>query len=86
MKHFTLYIATLLLFTGCESCGDSGVEPFNSEIKFLNDRSAYENESNSVFDFTIKLDTPNTEAVTVDYYTEDISALEGEDYLCRNRC
>ena len=41
MKNIALYIATLLLLTGCESCGDSGTEPFNSEIKFLNDRSAY---------------------------------------------
>ena len=84
MKNFALYITTLLLLTGCESCGDSGTEPFNSEIKFLNDRSAYENESNSDFDFTIKLDTPNTEVVTVDYYTEDISASEGEDYISSN--
>ena len=84
MRNISLYIATLLLFTGCDSCGDSGTEPFNSEIKFLNDRSAYENESNSVFEFTIKLDTPNTEVVTVDYYTEDISASEGEDYISSN--
>ena len=35
MKNIALYIATLLLLTGCESCGDSGNEPFNSEIKFL---------------------------------------------------
>jgi beta-glucanase (GH16 family) len=84
MRNITLYISTLLLFTGCDSCGDSGTEPFNSEIKFLNDRSAYENESNSIFDFTIKLDTPNTEVVTVDYYTDDISASEGEDYISSN--
>ena len=84
MRNITLYISTLLLFTGCDGCGDSGTEPFNSEIKFLNDRSAYENESNSIFEFTIKLDSPNTEVVTVDYYTEDISASEGEDYISSN--
>ena len=84
MKNFTLCVATLLLFSGCDSCGDPGPEPFNSEIKFLNDRSAYESESNSNFDFTIKLDAPNTEVVTVDYYTEDLSAFAEEDYIVSN--
>ena len=49
MRNITLYVATLLLLNSCERCGDSGIEPFNSEIKFLNDRSAYENESNSIY-------------------------------------
>ncbi|MBT6174894.1 MAG: family 16 glycosylhydrolase [Flavobacteriales bacterium] len=84
MKNIAFYIATILLISGCESCGDSGTEPFNSEIKFLNDRSAYENESNVDFEFTVKLDTPNIDVVTVDYYTEDISAIEGEDYISSN--
>ena len=84
MKNIAFYIATILLISGCESCGDSGTEPFNSEIKFLNDRSAYENESNVDFEFTVKLDTPNIDVVTVDYYTEDISAIEGGDYISSN--
>ncbi|MGB0172072.1 MAG: Calx-beta domain-containing protein, partial [Flavobacteriales bacterium] len=70
-------VASILLFTAC----GGGEEPTPAEFRFSNDRTAFENEANSVFSFDVRIDEAKTEEVRVQYATVDGSATAGEDYI-----
>ena len=70
-------VASILLFSAC----GGGEEPTPAEFRFSNDRTAFENEANSVFSFDVRIDEAKTEEVRVQYATVDGSATAGEDYL-----
>lgn len=61
------------------SCGDD--EPLPLPAAFVEDNSRLEgNDGTSDFTFKIKLIAAATEAVTIDYETQDITATAGQDY------
>lgn len=64
---------------GCSSC-DNGGEAALAEIRFVSDRTAFENEINSTYSFEVILDAASTNEVTVQYATQEISAKEGADF------
>ena len=70
-------VASILLFTAC----GGGEEQTPAEFRFSNDRTAFENEANSVFSFDVRIDEAKTEEVHVQYTTVDGSATAGEDYI-----
>lgn len=65
---------------GCTQCKPAVTEPHVPEIRFASDKTAFESESNAIFEFEVKLDAATEKTVTVNYDTEDISAISGEDY------
>ena len=68
---------SILLFAAC-----GGEEPATpAEFRFTNDRTAFENASNEVFSFDVRIDEAKTEEVRVGYVTEDMTAVAGEDYV-----
>ncbi len=70
-------VASILLFSAC----GGGEEQTPAEFRFSNDRTAFENEANSVFSFDVRIDEAKTEEVRVQYATVDGSAIAGEDYI-----
>ena len=68
-------VASILLFSAC----GGGEEPTPAEFRFSNDRTAFENEANSVFSFDVRIDEAKTEEVRVQYATVD-GLPRGEDY------
>ena len=70
-------VASILLFAAC----GGGEEQTPAEFRFSNDRTAFENEANSVFSFDVRIDEAKTEEVRVQYATVDGSATAGEDYI-----
>lgn len=77
-----LLLGVTALSLGCSSC-DSGGEPVLAEIRFTSDRTAFENEANSTFNFEVILDAASTEEVRVDYATVALTAKEGDDFSPR---
>ena len=82
MKTARLVVGLMLLgvVVGCTQCKSTVVEPHVPEIRFASDKTAFESESNAVFEFEVKLDAATEKTVTVNYETEDITAVSGEDY------
>lgn len=74
------YLLGLILFVALFSCKDDEEPPVQSQIKFTSDKSAFENQSNAVFEFEVKLNQSSDQTVTVDYETSDFTATSGEDY------
>ena len=72
-----LIAVTVLAFSQCKP---TVVDPVIPEIRFANDKTAFESEQNSVFEFEVKLNASSENTVTVKYESEDISAIENEDY------
>ena len=69
-------LASILFFTAC----GGGEEETPAEFRFSNDRTAFENEANSVFSFDVRIDEAKTQEVRVQYATVDGTAIAGEDY------
>lgn len=63
----------------CSSC-DNGGETQLSEIRFVSDRTAFENEVNAIFAFEVVLDAASTKEVTVDFAVSGLSAAPGNDF------
>ncbi len=61
------------------ACG-GGEEETPAEFRFSNDRTAFENDANTVFSFDVRIDEAKTNEVRVKYATADGTALAGEDY------
>ena len=77
LRPLIFTVASILLFSAC----GGGEEPTPAEFRFSNDRTAFENEANSVFSFDVRIDEAKTEEVRVQYATVDGSATAGEDYI-----
>ena len=71
-----LFIGVTLAFAAC----GGGEESTPAEFRFSNDRTAFENDANSVFSFDVRIDEAKTEEVRVHYATSDGTAIAGEDY------
>lgn len=82
MKAVKLAVGVMLtgVVIGCTQCKTAEVDPVVPEIRFGNDKTAFESEANSVFGFEVKLSAATEKTVTVKYETEDISAISGDDY------
>lgn len=77
LKQILFPLTSILLFAAC-----GGEEPATpAEFRFSNDRTAFENASNEVFAFDVRIDEAKTEIVRVSYSTEDLTAVAGEDYV-----
>lgn len=74
------YFLILILVIGVWSCKEDEEPPVQSEIKFSSDKSAFENQSNAVFEFEVKLNQSSDQTVTVQFETEDLTAQSGDDY------
>lgn len=74
-----LFLFALAAAAGCSSC-DNGGEDVLVEIRFVSDRTAFENEPNAVFAFDVVLDAASTKEVQVSFATNSISAESGDDF------
>ena len=77
MKHYLFIFGLVFLLVTCK---EDEEPPTFSEIKFASDKSAFENSANDIFEFEVKLNESSDQTVTVDYETEDITAVAGDDY------
>jgi len=77
LRMFFLPVAAALVLSACG--GDEEEAP--AEFRFSNDRTAFENEANTIFSFDVRIDEAKTKEVLVQYSTVDGSAIAGEDYF-----
>ena len=56
MKTARLVVGLMLLgvVVGCTQCKSTVVEPHVPEIRFASDKTAFESESNAIFEFEVK--------------------------------
>jgi len=78
------YIILLGFLLTLNQCKKEDAAPVVPEIRFANDRTAFENSLGAVFNFEVILDQASEKTVTVIYETADISASELEDYTSSN--
>ena len=85
MHSFTQTISLLLLvlFTACGNKEDEGGNPVLPQLS-ASAVSQLEGDAASSLVFTVKLSAPSTKVVTVDFSTNDKSAVVGEDYLAQS--
>lgn len=74
-----LFFGLVICAMGCSSC-DNGGEATLAEIRFVSDRTAFENAINATYSFEVILDAASTEEVSVSFETQAISAQEGADF------
>ena len=72
-----MLMAMTLFFAQCKPEEEEPVVP---EIRFDSDKTAFESDQNSVFEFEVKLNQSSQNTVTVQYSTMDGTATAGEDY------
>lgn len=82
-----LLISSLLIVSSCgkddapEDCSNGG----NSSTRItISPVSKFEGNTNSTFDFKVRLSEEPSDVVTVDFTTKDKSAVAGEDYIAQN--
>lgn len=82
MSRFLIF-GMALCAVSCSSCDSGGDAPL-AEIRFASDRTAFENEANSVFSFEVRLDAASTEAVEVSYEVNGLTAEADEDFTANS--
>lgn len=80
LTSLTAWVFAAGLLAGCDGCGDPVVEPVPAEFYWAYDVTAFENESNDVFEFEVRLAEAATEPASVDFETVALSAEAGEDF------
>ena len=86
-NHIYLFLAVFFLTTyACkDNDGDDGNGGNSSGVKItVSPVSKFEGDETITFEFKVRLSEAGEENISVDYATEDRSAVAGEDYVATN--
>lgn len=85
IQYFTLLFSAIFLIISCGKDDDRvGECSPSATIITISPVSKIEGDVNSTFDFEVRLSQTTSDIVTVNFTTEDNTALSGEDYIAKN--
>ncbi len=77
----SLLFSLIILVVACGNKEDDGTPANTFSQITINSVSKFEGNTETFFDFSVRLSASSDDVVKVDYTTEDMSAVAGEDYV-----